>query len=95
MTLYEILGGKTILSNEEQVLDPTLKCALLVAVVPDYGFTQYTWQKNSAVWVNLKVPSNTCILYARNCGKYRCLVSGQVYNFNVKGMYGIYNYDYK
>ena len=72
-----------------QVLDPSLKCAVLVVVVPGHTTTtQYTWEKmeHSSQWTSLMVPADTCVLYARSSGKYRCLVEGEKYQFEVKGI---------
>ncbi len=106
LMLIDVAEGKTILSEKNQQIDPVLKCALLVAVVPNHGATEYIWEReNSSLhWVNLNVPTGACILYTRSCGRYRCQVSGQVHHFEVRDaeshkgingqLMGISYYDY-
>ena len=82
--LVDSIGGKTVLSEKIQQIDPVLKCAMLVVVVPDHHAAKYTWKKeDSSNWVNLE--AETGVLYVRSSGVYKCEVSGQVYDFEVTG----------
>ena len=82
------------MSEKSQEIDPVLKCAVLVAVVSGHTTTtKYAWEKkdhSSQDWVDQMVPADTCILYARSSGMYRCLVAGEEYQFEVKGIANSY-----
>ena len=70
------------MSERTQTVD--MKCAQLLVVSPDHGRVIYQWEKKIMLdWVPVSVPSDTCLLYARDQGMYRCLVSDEVYNFEV------------
>lgn len=78
-----IAERRVVLSERTQSLD-NLKCAHLLVVSPDHGSVEYRWERKDVLeWVHVKVPSDTCLLYARCQGMYRCLVAGDVYNFEV------------
>jgi hypothetical protein len=69
-----------------QLMDSVLRCASLVVVVPQHGAAEYTWErKTSTNWEILKIPTDTCILYVRSSGMYRCQVSSGIHLFEVKG----------
>lgn len=86
--IYVMSEGKTILSEKTQEIDPVLQYATLLVVVPRHGTAKYTWEKeNSSTWKNLRVPTDACVIYVRSSGMYRCQVTGQVYHFEVCGMY--------
>lgn len=77
--------NRVILSENKQYLDR--KHASLLVVSPQHGNVIYTWEKidSSGNWVKVKVPVETCLLYAWSKGLYRCTVSGEFYNFEVSG----------
>lgn len=81
---------KFIISKSIQMLGPDYSCARLLAVAPGHGSVHYVWEKKDVVtlkWVSINVPTDTCLLYARSMGYYKCEVEGRVFTYEVKGSY--------
>lgn len=88
-------GKNTVLSTTLQYIDPVLKCASLLVVVPNHGTAEYKWERECAGnWVTIDIPKNVCVLYVRDSGKYRCQVAGEEHYFEVKGVKQKYCYYY-
>lgn len=68
-------------------LDPhASKCIPLLILSRDHGTVSYHWDKKGPVsWEPLSATYNTCVLYVKLCGIYKCTVGGEEYVFEVKG----------
>ena len=76
---------KIITTSKAQKLDSSNKCATLLVLSPNHGRDKYAWewQDLSSRWVQILVPSHTCLPYASNPGKYRCIVQEEMFTFTV------------
>ena len=62
------------------------KVAPLLVLSPHHGSVRYLWEKRGVTrWELVYTPSDTCILYVKSHGLYKCSVEGQV-EFEVIGM---------
>ena len=74
-------------SKKVQEIDPVKKVAPLLVLSPHHGSVCYLWEKRGVTrWELVYTPSDTCILYAKSRGLYKCSVEGQVVEFEVIGM---------
>lgn len=48
---------------------------------------EYTWERKNAKneWIYIDVPIDTCLLYAKCVGVYKCEVARREFTFEVKG----------
>ena len=84
---FFVLDGRFIISDKTQsIRDGEYACLLVVA--PDHGNTSYTWEKtqDNLKWDHISVPMETCLLYTKSYGTYKCEVSGKVHYFEVTGL---------
>ena len=78
---------RLIHSKKVQELDPLKKVAPLLVLSPHHGSVCYLWEKRGVTrWELVYIPSDTCILYAKCRGMYKCSVGGQVVEFEVIGI---------
>lgn len=67
-------------------LDLVFKLIPLLLISPNHGNVCYQWEKKETLeWEAIDVPNNTCVLYVKSCGMYKCTVDGEVYSFEVQG----------
>lgn len=63
------------------------KVAPLLVLSPRHGSVCYLWEKRGVTrWELVYTPSDTCILYVKCCGIYKCSVEGEVVVFEVIGI---------
>ncbi len=88
MTLYHIHAEKRLVHSETiQEIDPMRKVAPLLVLSPHHGSVCYLWEKRGvARWELVFTPADTCILYAKCRGIYKCSVEGEVVEFEVIGI---------
>lgn len=81
--------GKILRSKQIQSFNPEVaRFTPLILVMPDHGNVGYEWEKKgTSEWEAICVPRDTCILYVKSCGLYKCTVMGQEYQFDVRGIY--------
>ena len=60
--------------------------ATLLLISPDHGRVEYNWQRKKELdWDSIDSPKDTCVLYVKDCGLYRCTVANKHYFFEVRG----------
>lgn len=78
LCLCIIIVKNFVTTPKTQKLDSFNKCATLLVL--------YLWERAqdlSSQWVQILVPSHTCLLYVSYPGKYRCIVEEEMFTFTV------------
>ena len=74
-------------SEKVQEIDPVRNVAPLLVLSPHHGSVCYLWEKRGVTqWELVYTPSDTCILYAKCRGIYKCSVEGEAVEFEVIGI---------
>lgn len=86
LCLCIIIVKNFVTTPKTQKLDSFNKCATLLVLSSKHGKVEYLWERAqdlSSQWVQILVPSHTCLLYVSYPGKYRCIVEEEMFTFTV------------